>query len=217
MLDIGVERRRDTLARRLRPDLPMDGGFGRCRRGRPMPASGCGDGRFNAPSLIEAADTAPFFHDNSAATIEEAVRFYTTRTFLNSPEGLTLNVRLGQTDIVAIAALLRTLNAIENIRSSSAFLSHAMGQTLASAHPLLRLALADMGDAIAVLTGGPQRLYADAATLIRRGSLLTRAAALIPARNVRDYLLRRAIELQSRARDLMYVPAPTVSVLTGPS
>jgi hypothetical protein len=74
-----------------------------------------------------------------------------------------------------------------------------------------------MGDAVAVLTGGPQQLYADAATLIRRGSLLARAAALIPARNLRNYLLRRAIELQSQARYLIYVPAPAVGSLTGPS
>ena len=33
-------------------------------------------------------------------------------------------------------------------------------------------------------------------TLIRRAQLLERAAALVPAMDVRDYLLRRAIELK---------------------
>ena len=57
MLDVGVQRLRDTPARRLRPGLPADAGFGRCPPGTPTPAAGCGDGRFNTPSLIEAADT----------------------------------------------------------------------------------------------------------------------------------------------------------------
>jgi mono/diheme cytochrome c family protein len=217
MLDVGVQRRRDTAARRLRPGLSADGGFGRCPPGTPTPAGGCGDGRFNTPSLIEAADTVPSFHDNSAATIEDSVRFYTTPTFANSPEGQTLNIRLTSTDIVAIAALLRTLNAIENIRSSNLFLGQALGRIAAAARPLLRLAVADTDDAVAVLTGGPRQLYAEAVTLIRRARLLARAAALVPATKLRDYLLRRAIELQSQARDLIYVPAPAASVPTGPS
>lgn len=217
MFDIGVQRRRDTPARRLRPDLPADGGFGRCPPRTPTPAAGCGDGRFNTPSLIEAADTVPSFHDNSAATIEEAVRFYTTRTFRGSPEGQTLNIRLTSADIVAVAALLRTLNALENIRSSNLFLGQALGRAAAATRPLLRLAVADTDDAVAVLTGGPQQLYSEAVTLIRGARLLTRAAALVPATHVRDYLLRRAIELQSRARGLMYVPAPALGGLTGRS
>ena len=151
MFDIGVQRRRNTPAHRLDPDLPVDGGFGPCAPGAPVPRAGCGDGRFNTPSLIEAADTTPSFHDNSAATIEDAVRFYTTRTFANSTEGQTLNIRLTSSDIIAIAALLRTLNAIENIRSSNAFVTLALGQPLAAARPLLRLAGADTNDAIAVL------------------------------------------------------------------
>ena len=32
-------------------------------------------------SLVEAADTPPFFHNNSAETIEDAVEFYTTDIF----------------------------------------------------------------------------------------------------------------------------------------
>ena len=163
MFEIGVQRRRNTAAHRLDPDLPADGGFGPCAPAAPIArgSAGCGDGRFNTPSLIEAADTTPSFHDNSAATIEDAVRFYTTRVFANSTEGQTLNVRLENTGIVAIAALLRTLNAIDNIRSSNTFVTLALGKPLAAAKPLLRLAGADTADAIAVLTHGPRRLYAD--------------------------------------------------------
>ncbi len=59
-----------------------------------------------------------------------------------------------------------------------------------------------------MLTSGPRRLYVEAVNQIRRAQLLERAAALVPATDVRDYLLRRAIELKLQARDLMYVPAP---------
>ena len=128
MFEIGVQRRRNTPAQRLDPNLAGDGGFGPCPPGAPSPKSGCGDGRFNAPSLIEAADTTPSFHDNSAATIEDAVRFYTTRAFAQSTEGQTLNIRLTSADVVAIAALLRTLNAIDNIRSSNSFARLALGR-----------------------------------------------------------------------------------------
>ena len=41
----------------------------------------------NTPPLIEAADTPPFFHNNSAATLEDAVAFYTSDTFHNSIAG----------------------------------------------------------------------------------------------------------------------------------
>jgi cytochrome c peroxidase len=43
--------------------------------------------RFNTPTLFGIKLTAPFFHDGSAATLTEAVQFYDTREFLNSPAG----------------------------------------------------------------------------------------------------------------------------------
>lgn len=42
------------------------------------PDDGAGDpgnGAFNTPSLVEAADTSPFFHNNSVVTLEAAVAF----------------------------------------------------------------------------------------------------------------------------------------------
>jgi cytochrome c peroxidase len=50
-----------------------------------FPGDGRGDGTFNTPPVIEAADTPPFFHNNAVATLEEAVAFYTTDTFNDSP------------------------------------------------------------------------------------------------------------------------------------
>ncbi len=56
--------------------MPRDDGFG-------IP----GDGTFNTPPLVEAADTGPFFHNNARATIEQAVAFYNSDAFNNSPSG----------------------------------------------------------------------------------------------------------------------------------
>jgi hypothetical protein len=98
---------------------PRDGGFG----GGTTPNFDCdgdgtldcfGDGSFNTPPLIEAADTEPFFHNNSFATIEDAVTFFTTDAFAKSPAGGGNPIPLTQTDILNIGAFLRVLNASFN-------------------------------------------------------------------------------------------------------
>jgi hypothetical protein len=43
--------------------------------------------KFNTPSLFNVRLTAPFFHEGSAETLAEAVHFYDTPEFLNSPPG----------------------------------------------------------------------------------------------------------------------------------
>jgi len=43
-----------------------------------------GDGTFNIPPLVEAADSGPFFHNNAIETIEGAVAFYDGDSFNNS-------------------------------------------------------------------------------------------------------------------------------------
>jgi len=105
------------------PDLPPDGGFGRAHQdGVP----GFGNGTFNTPPLVEAADTGPFFHNNSVATLEEAVAFYESEAFENSPAAQFLASRdsggedllLNEADIQAVSAFLRVINVLENIRSS---------------------------------------------------------------------------------------------------
>src|SRR5574341_2292453 len=89
-----------------------------------------GDRTFNVQPLVEAADSGPFFHNNAIATIEGAVAFYDGEAFNNSPAGRFLasldpdgaSIELDGTQIVAVAAFLRVLNALENIRESMAFL-----------------------------------------------------------------------------------------------
>ena len=58
-----------------------------------------GNGRFNVPPLIEAADTAPFFHNNLSQTVENAVLFYVDAPFNMTPGGLFL-IETGQGPII---------------------------------------------------------------------------------------------------------------------
>ena len=163
--------------------------------------TGYGDGRFNTASLIEAADTVPLFHDNSAATIEDAVRFYTTQAFANSPEGQARPIRLAPMKSWPSRRCCGPSMRSRTSAPPTSFSGAALGTPTAAARSLLRLALADTSDAITVLTGGPRQLYANATSLIRAARPLERVAARTSGHAARDDLLRRAIELiGTRAR-----------------
>jgi cytochrome c peroxidase len=56
----------------------------------PLPAEAGGAREFSTPSLLGVANTAPYFHDNSVATLREAVAFYDSGQFALSPAGLLL-------------------------------------------------------------------------------------------------------------------------------
>ncbi|MGH2652652.1 MAG: hypothetical protein ACRDHK_15750, partial [Actinomycetota bacterium] len=121
--DTGVENLPAQPADLIDPlNNPPDGGFGQ----DPNPTGGFGDGTFATPPLIESADTGPFFHNNAIETIEGAVSFYNGQAFNNSPSGRFLassdpngvGIRLDATQVVAVAAFLRVINTLENIRAS---------------------------------------------------------------------------------------------------
>lgn len=102
--------------------IPRDGGFGGGAPGAPFNHDANGDGildsfgngTFSTPPLIEAADTAPFFHTNRFTTIEDAVRFYTTPAFANSVAGGGTAIAFSETDIANVGKFLRVLNASFN-------------------------------------------------------------------------------------------------------
>jgi hypothetical protein len=100
--------------------FPFDGGFGLANRDCDGNGTNdCfGDGTFNAPPLIEAADTPTFFHNNVAETIEDAITFFTTAAFANSPAGGGNAIPLTPTEIDNIGAFLRVTNAAFNVAIS---------------------------------------------------------------------------------------------------
>lgn len=115
----GVENARIPFLNQI--GIPKDGGFG----GQGLlifdhdsdgdgVLDSFGNGTFNTPPLIEAADTGPFFHANLFASIEQAIGFYTSTAFAQSPSGNGNPIPLTPTDIANIGRFLRVLNAAMN-------------------------------------------------------------------------------------------------------
>ncbi|MCI0399852.1 MAG: hypothetical protein L0Y67_07825 [Gammaproteobacteria bacterium] len=155
--------------------VPPDDGFG-------TP----GDGTFNTPPLVEAADSGPFFHNNAIETIEGAVAFYDGESFNNSPSGRFLasidpdgvGIELDGTQIVEIAAFLRVINTLENIRQSIESLEQGAQNGFAirnAARRAFGAALNETNDSIRVLEGGG--LHPEAVAHLQEAKRLTERAA----------------------------------------
>jgi hypothetical protein len=191
----GVEDLPDQPARLTGELVPPDDGFG-------TP----GDGTFNVPSLVEAADSGPFFHNNSIETIEGAVGFYDGESFNNSPAAqLIINatgsgIELDGTQIVEIAAFLRVINTLENIRESIEMLEKFAAknfQSVQAGEDLLDSALVETGNSIRVLKGGG--LHPAAVIYLEEAMNSTKKAKhsiFLKARHARE-----AIKLQEKARN----------------
>ena len=168
--------------------LPRDGGFGLL----PTPLGGFGNfadipaglvpiEEFNSPPLVEAADTAPFFHNNTVADLESAVAFYGTSAFkdapfsIGGPNGIIfvkISDKPSDPEVQAIAAFLRVLNSLENIRSANSLVSRAKGMALDDdARDLAALASAETNDALSVLQTGALAKSAEPSILLARANL----------------------------------------------
>ena len=174
-------------ARLIGEPMSPDRGLGRS----PHASGGFGDRSFNVPSLVEAADTGPFFHNNAVQTIEEAVNFYTSAEFNNSQAAIEIGggIDLDSDQVVAIAAFLRVINALEKTRiaielQEKAFLSRNRNQV----SRFLSLVQAEIDGAISVLEGGD--LHPEAV------GFLEEAKRLIARRRIQP-----AIDMVQSARD----------------
>ena len=175
--------------------VPPDDGFG-------TP----GNGEFNTPSLVDAADTGPFFHNNSVETIEGAVAFYNGDAFNNSPAGQLVagatgsGINLDATQVVAVAAFLRVINTLENIRKSIGFLESYVNKEFlgnVAFDKLLQRALHETDDSIVVLVGGG--LHPGAVAHLKEARRLTLEA--IDNGSSATNLIEQAITQQKKARD----------------
>jgi mono/diheme cytochrome c family protein len=182
--------------------FPHDGGFLRL----PENADGSfGNGTFNTPPLIEAADTGPFFHTATtiagapahntaiASTIEEAIAFYTTPAFNNSPSGKVLPISLTAEQIDDVGRFLRGINAafnaalaVKRLDASAALVSRFSNARLDIQREELRLANAEVRDAIRVLVGVPNLNLVSLTEL-------TAAAALVDTARLTDVPAVRAL------------------------
>ena len=175
--------------------VPPDDGFG-------IP----GDGTFNTPTVAEAADTPPFFHNNSVKTLEGAVAFYNGDAFNNSPAGQLIigatgsGINLDATQVDAVAAFLRVINSLENIRQSIELLESVVQgkqQTTNQAKMMLRQAAREAKDGKRVLSEA--NLHPEAVVYLKKAHRLAKKAA----RSVfgRRSRAKEAIELLKKARN----------------
>ena len=150
------------------PDLagfPRDGGDGGGPTFGGSPPNPIGSTTFNAPPVIESADTGPFFHTDtqvigapaentsSAQTIEQAVAFYGSPAF---------NLGVTASDIANISRFLRATNAVFNIQMASNRIVGArnMGNALGNQarvdrmqRRMAQMTLFELDDAVRVLSG----------------------------------------------------------------
>ena len=193
--DTGVEDITDQPRNRTDERVPLDDGFG-------VP----GDGIFNTPSLVEAADSGPYFHNNAVETIEAAVAFYSSIAFNNSMAGQLIvaetgsGINLDQAQSVAVASFLRVINALENIRQSIELLEKFAAKnfrTVNDGKELLRRATAETRDSTKVLVDGG--LHPEAVNYLQEASRLSKKALSNLFFKYRS--TRAAIEMQQKARN----------------
>lgn len=163
-----------------------------------------GDGTFNTPPVVEAADTGPFFHNNTVETIEGAVAFYNGAAFNNSPAGVLIKqatgkgIELDATQVVEVAGFLRVINALENIRAAIGRLEECEaskpGHTPCAR---LALALAETDDAIEVLDGGG--LHPKAVQSLRRARAAITDAMNAPSKAASLIATAKATHGQARS------------------
>jgi hypothetical protein len=183
---------------------PQDGGFGQTGI---SPTGGIGNGSFNTPVLVESADTGPFFHNNSIETIEGAVDFYNSRAFNEAPGfgSLIGGVRLDATEVVAVAALLRVINVLENERSARDLLNRLKIATSDSqAEVLGELAVAEIGDAVEVLVGGG--LHRKAQKEFVKAGVTAKLAGEANNPTVRNVLANQALAHLTTAKNDIIAP-----------
>lgn len=217
--DTGVENMRDQPALLVDKTIPVDGGFG---QGGHTPTdtnarSDCGpdhnktcygEGRFNTPALIEAADTAPYLHNHSVNTLEEAVASYNGDGFNFSPGAVTSSgrdrrIKLESTQVVAVAMFLRHLNVLENILVSNRLDAQAKAQDIRNGRETIKLAIADTEDAIEVVKEGRFQSPDGLLNKLEDALALQKSAQSASLTPVRNLLLQTAIQRKKTAKGLL--------------
>ena len=164
--------------------------------------------QFNTPPVVEAADAGPLFHSGFVKSVEEAVDIYNLDTFRESEVGIALARRFGTetnltaSEVLAIGAFLRVINALDNIRETTGLLESSLEKGLlenARARELIRRAAYETEDAIIVLEG--VNLHPLAVGRLRRAEQLIHDAG--EATFSRTGLVRDALAELQRAREIL--------------
>lgn len=182
-----------------------DGGFGgqglAAPNFPPAAPNSFGDGTFNVPPLIEAADTGPFFHNNGLQSLVASVAIYASDVFNDSPARDQFGeITLPGAAAAQIGQFLRVLNGALNLSISLQRLEAAELLNVQYWNyrqdiqmDLARLAGEELSDALTVLstTEGPP-MYPGEIALLNAATSDVQAAAEETDPAVRVVLLRDA-------------------------
>lgn len=174
-----------------------------------------GNGTFNVPPLIEAADTGPFFHNNARGPrIEDAVAFYGTLFFDSSPAVAALNQRFGEPESsldalqsAKIARFLRVLNAsfnaaltIQRLEAVQTLIGQFQDQHASIQQKLAELAIVEIDDALEVLQGADSTIQTDVQTELSAAKAEAQLAVSAPTHTIRNQRISNALTRMSTAR-----------------
>jgi len=207
--------------------LPRDGGFGQLPtvfgsfgNTEDLPPEFGGHielEEFNSSPVVESADTGPFFHNHTVADLESAIAFYGTPAFQSTLLAAAIPVDISadpaDPEVKAIAAFLRVLNALENVRSAIGVANRGRAMTrLADQRDLARLSLSEAGDALEVLSAGALESHEEPGLRSARTELRVASVALdmvqhLPNRQAIDNLLGVAVEHLRKAQAALANPA----------
>jgi cytochrome c peroxidase len=183
-------------ARRIQ-NFPKDGGFGRKNNGDGT----FGNRTFNTAPVVEAADTAPFFHNNIVSTLEGVVAFYGGPEF-NGPRQPAARFSFDETQIDQIAGFMRGVNTLQNISVARRELAEILANRTnprGEQDTRLQTAFEDTQDAIDVLN--ESGLFPSAVTQLVSARNRNANARFTTDPNQRRSLIQQAITKLDAARD----------------
>ena len=185
-------------------NFPKDGGFGR----RANPDGTFGDRTFNTAPVVEAADTAPFFHNNVVATLEDVVRFYSGPEF-NNPRAPAARFNFNQTQINQLSGFMRGVNTLQNISVARRELKEILdnrSDPRREQDTRLQTAFEETQDALDVLNEGG--LFPAARTELTSARNLISQAQFTGDAGQRRALVQQAIGKLDAARNAVATIAP---------
>ena len=180
-------------------DFPHDGGFGQAAN-----SDGTfGNRTFNLASVVEAADTPPFFHNNLVDTLVDVIEFYEGPEF-NNPRPLAQRFDFDDTEDAQLANFLRGINTLQNIDVATRELQELLANKndpLTEQDRRLQTAFDDTQDAIDVLNQGG--IFPAAVTRLTEARNLIAQAQFSGSGSERRTLAQQAIAKLAAARTIV--------------
>jgi cytochrome c peroxidase len=185
-------------------NYPRDGGFGQTAH----PDGSFGDQSFNIASVVEAADTPPFFHNNVVDTLEGVVEFYSSPVF-NSSRDPSTRMSFDAAQTRQVANFMRALNVLQNVDLARRELVEIMANRTDSRSEQdtrLRTTLGETNDATKVLREGA--IFPTAVTHLTAARTLVIQAQRASTSAQRRLLAGQAIVKLTQARSAVATVAP---------